>query len=97
MKSALVLFIILLSVERAEMMKHVKGFHFHEELKEYWPIPKEEMEKHEKDESSTWMYNFQNDSHCARIDVEPFILPRNISFCFKINNDIVATEVGSPS
>ena len=47
--------------------KTFRGFHFHPDKMEHFPIPKEEMEMQEKDPNSTWRFNFKNDSHCVRI------------------------------
>lgn len=69
------------------------GFHFNKDRKEHFPIPKSEMDEHAKDPNSDWMYNFQNDSHCARIDIKPFLLPKKFTVCFKINHDISETFV----
>ena len=68
--------------------KTFRGFHFHPDKMEHFPIPKEEMEMHEKDPNSTWRFDFKNDSHCVRMEVKPFLLPANISICFKVNHDI---------
>jgi len=37
------------------------------------------------------MYNFESDSHCARIDVKPFLLPKKFTVCFKVNNEFTKT------
>ena len=68
-----------------------KGFRFNkgQGRQPHWPIPEEEMKAHEENPNSNWRYNFQNDSYCARLELEPFKIPRQITVCFKSNNDMV--------
>ena len=55
----------------------------------HFPIPEGEMNAHQNDPESTWMYDFEKDSHCARIDVKPFTLPSKWTACYKSNHDYV--------
>ena len=58
----------------------LKGFHFNKDRNGH--LPQEIW-----DPKPDWMFNFESDSHCARIDVKPFLLPKKLTICFKINHD----------
>ena len=64
------------------------GFHFHaDRVRNKHNL--EEMRKHRQDPESTWIFDFEKDSHCARIDIEPFVLPSKFTTCYKSNHDFV--------
>ena len=72
------------------------GVHFHwdrvkrphDVAKKKFPISLEEMEAHESDPNSSWMFDFERFGHCARINVEAFILPKQFTACYTSNHDI---------
>ena len=67
----------------------IPGFHFHSDRKEHFPIPKHEMDGHKNNPNSNWMFDFDKDSHCVRMDVKPFTLPMKWTVCYKSNHDFV--------
>ena len=76
--------------------KITPGIHFnwnrvkksHDVLNKKIPISLEEMKAHESNSSSSWVFDFEKFGHCARINVEPFILPKKFTVCYKSNHDI---------
>ena len=66
-----------------------EGFHFHPDRKNHNPIPWDQMVGHQNNPDSTWMFDFEKDGACARIDVEPFTLPSKWTACYKVNHDYV--------
>ena len=64
------------------------GLHFHSDrVRNKQNL--DEMRKHREDPGSTWIFDFEKDSHCARIDIEPFVLPSKFTTCYKSNHDFV--------
>ena len=93
----MILIIILVVIVKTIFSDVTPGFHFHAdrvrknypeaEEKGKIPLALSEMEAHEADPKSAWMFDFEKYGHCARIDIKPFILPKDFTVCYKVNHD----------
>ena len=73
--------------------QHLKGFQFIPNRKWRTPIDYDEWIDHERNGESTWMFDFEKDGWCARVDVKPFTLPKRWTVCYKVNHDFVDSFV----
>ena len=73
--------------------QRLKGFQFIPSRKWQSPIDYNKWLEHQRNNESTWMFDFEKDGWCARIDVKPFTLPKKWTVCYKVNHDFTDSFV----
>ena len=87
------LLFILAYFAQQSFAQHLKGFQFIPNRKWRTPIDYDKWLEHERNAESTWMFDFEKDGWCARMDVKPFTLPKRWTVCYKSNHDFVDSFV----